>query len=75
MDLIVRLSKEIANETIDATVSEPFLKEADVVKERWSKDKEMMENYGENDAGSKAETSNCCFKFLKIRLFPAWSYN
>ena len=75
MDRIVRLSKEIENETLDPTVSEPILKEADEVKERWSKDKEMMENYGENDVGSKAATANCCYNFLKIRLFPAWSYN
>lgn len=75
VDRIVQLSKQISNETLDPTISEPFVQEADAVRERWSKDKEMIENYGENDAGSKAATGNCCFIFLKKRLFPAWSYN
>lgn len=75
MDCIVQLSKEIENETLDPTISEPLINEAKGLKERWGKDKEMIENYGERDAGSKAAEGNCCFVFLKKRLFPAWSYN
>ena len=75
MDRIVQLSKQIENETLDPTISGPVVKQTDALKERWSKDKEMIENYGENDAGSKAVQSNCCIAFMKKRLFPAWSYN
>ena len=75
MDHIVLLSKQIENETLDPTVSEPFVKQADHLKERWKKVKEMIESYGEADAGSKAKEGNCCVIFLKKRLFPAWYYN
>lgn len=75
LDHIVLLSKQIENETLDPTVSEPFVKQADHLKERWKKVKEMIENYGEADAGSKAKEGNCCVIFLKKRLFPAWYYN
>lgn len=75
VDRIAQLSKQIENETLDPTVSDPFVKGADALNERWSKDKEMIESYGEKDAGSRAGESNCCIMFLKKRLFPAWSYN
>jgi len=75
VDRLVQLSKEIENETLDPTISEPLINEAKALKERWGKDKEMIENYGERDAGSKAAEGNCCFVFLKKRLFPAWSYH
>lgn len=75
VDSIKLLSKQIENETLDPTISQPFLKEAEALGERWSKIKEMIENYDEKDAGSKASSSNCCGAFLKKRLFPIWSYN
>ena len=75
VDHVRRLSQQIENETLDPTISQPFLKEAEALDERWSKIKEMIESYGEKDAGSKASSSNCCGAFLKKRLFPIWSYN
>lgn len=75
VDHVKRLSKQIENETLDPTISQPFLKEAEALEERWSKNKEMIENYGEKDAGSKASSSNCCAAFFKKRLVPIWSYN
>ncbi|XP_068754810.1 putative leucine-rich repeat-containing protein DDB_G0290503 [Montipora capricornis] len=75
VDHIVRLSKEIGNETIDPNVSGPFLKVAETVNERWNKNKEMLENHGDNDAASKAEESSCCVFFLNRKFIPALSYN
>ena len=75
MDHIVRLSKEIGNETIDPNVSGPFLKVAETVNERWNKHKEMLENHGDNDAASKADESSCCVFFLNRKFIPALSYN
>lgn len=75
VDHVKRLSKQIENETLDITISQPYLKEAEVLDERWSKVKEMIESYGERDAGSKASSTSCCGAFLKKRLFPIWSYN
>lgn len=75
VDHVKRLSKQIENETLDITISQPYLKEAEALDERWSKVKEMIESYGERDAGSKASSTSCCGAFLKKRLFPIWSYN
>lgn len=75
VDHVKRLSKQIDNETLDATISQPFLKEAEALEERWNKVKEMIENYGEKGAESKASSSSCCGAFLKKRFFPIWSYN
>ena len=75
VDHVKRLSKQIENETLDLTISQPYLKEAEALDERWSKVKEMIESYGEKDAGSKASSTSCCGAFLKKRLFPIWSYN
>lgn len=75
VDHVKRLSKQIDNETLDPTISQPFLKEAEALEERWGKFKEMIENYGEKGAESKASSSSCCGAFLKKRLFPIWSYN
>lgn len=73
MDQIVRLSKEIENENIDPNVSDPFVKIAVAVKDRWSKNKEMLENHGDDDLGSKASEGSCCVVFLKKNFFPNWS--
>lgn len=75
VDRVKQLSREIENETLDPTVSQPFLKEAEALENRWNKNEEMIENYGEKDAGSKASSSNCCMVFMKKRLLPVWSYN
>ena len=75
VDRVKQLSREIENETLDPTVSQPFLKEAEALENRWNKNKEMIESYGEKDAGSKASSSNCCMVFMKKRLLPVWSYN
>lgn len=75
VDHVKRLSKQIDNETLDPTISQPFLKEAEALEERWGKFKDMIENYGEKGAESKASSSSCCGAFLKKRLFPIWSYN
>jgi len=75
VDSVKRLSKQIENETLDPAISQPFLKGAETLEERWSKIKEMIETYGENDAGSKASSGSCCGVFLKKRLLPMWSYN
>lgn len=72
---VIQLSKEIENETIDPNVSEPFVKEAKALKERWAKNKDLLENHGERDAASKASSGNCCILFLKKRLLPVWSVN
>ncbi|KAJ7339570.1 hypothetical protein OS493_005971 [Desmophyllum pertusum] len=72
VDRVKQLSLEIENETIDPEVNQPFVKIADALTERWNKNKEMLENYGEKDAGSKASSSNCCIMFMKKRLVPVW---
>ncbi|XP_074626301.1 uncharacterized protein LOC141884418 [Acropora palmata] len=73
VEQIVIMSKEIENENIDPNVSDPFVKIAVAVKERWSKNKEMLENHGDDDLGSKASEDSCCVLFLKRKFFPAWS--
>lgn len=75
VDRVKQLSLEIENETLDPTVSQPFIKGAEELENRWNKNKDMIENYGEKDAGSKASSSNCCIMFMKKRLLPVWSYN
>ena len=75
VDRVKQLSKEIENETIDPQICQPFVKEAEALDERWNKNKDLLENYGEKDTSSKASSGNCCIVFFKKRLLPVWSYN
>lgn len=46
-------------------VNEFFVKEVKVFEERWVKNKDLFENYGERDVVSKVLFGSCCILFLK----------